>query len=806
MRKPLINTSVLKMALVGSILSLGANASAALEWHEDFDYAAGNLETVSSTTWAAISGAGSNPIQVTAGNLSYAGMPASTGSHIRFNASGEDNARTFTTTTSGTVYASFLLRVPSTAKPTAAGDYSFGLRQSGGSFTFRGWIQDDGTTNNFDLSLSKGSNTIESTTSALNYDQDYFVVISYNFGAGTGDDVLSLWVNPTWDAAEPVATITGSTGTDAPNLAAFFLRQASNQGTPYFDEIRVGTTWEDVANTPVPPPPVLVDGDTTDASYVSIGTFTGSHSYGDHGLLELKAYADATDLYFGIVGESEDNSGNELYLFFGSNGSSAGVAAGTQLPAGSDGLSPFGGGSAFRPRLDFECDFGIRMTRDSGPNTYVSIVDYRSGGNTDTFIANLGAGGSHTQVGGPYNGLQVAYTDSGLLSSNTGQGLEIKFPLSTIGATARLSETVQALALYGSNDFISGDSIPETTAGSPHLGANPNFNNISGRQAADFNGVTPATDINAAFANAANTIRVRFDSDAPTIAFAPGHFTLNDFSGASVTGIANVSGDDYDLTLSVNASGDTTSDTLTFDNGVDPVESYQLFSGIMSLAAFRGTVDTGGNWLPTIPSFAVNVTVTGTVVEDTLDAMSGGRNVFIQDGTGTSGVQIRGNSGVDLASTVAVGDTVVFAGNVGAFNGLQQIVERSANGIGLLSNVTGTAPTPIDIDVNTITAAQLEAAEGTLVRITAEQFVDAGNFAGDTDYALTGVSSVIVRISADLTDIVGQAIPTGDQNIIGVVGQFDNSPPHDSGYQVLPRSLADIQSVASVSDWSVLND
>ncbi|PYR68928.1 MAG: hypothetical protein DMF88_07700 [Acidobacteria bacterium] len=50
--------------------------------------------------------------------------------------------------------------------------------------------------------------------------------------------------------------------------------------------------------------------------------------------------------------------------------------------------------------------------------------------------------------------------------------------------------------------------------------------------------------------------------------------------------------------------------------------------------------------------------------------------------------------------------------------------------------------------------------------------------------------SAILRIDAD-TNIDGTATPSGTFTVIGLASQFD-SAPFDGGYQVLPRSLADI--------------
>jgi hypothetical protein len=48
-----------------------------------------------------------------------------------------------------------------------------------------------------------------------------------------------------------------------------------------------------------------------------------------------------------------------------------------------------------------------------------------------------------------------------------------------------------------------------------------------------------------------------------------------------------------------------------------------------------------------------------------------------------------------------------------------------------------------------------------------------------------------VRIDGD-TDLVGQPIPTDDVDVAGILGQFNSFTDTCIGYQLLPRSTADI--------------
>jgi hypothetical protein len=226
-----------------------------------------------------------------------------------------------------------------------------------------------------------------------------------------------------------------------------------------------------------------VDGDTSDGAYNLLASWTQADTgFADHGITDLYYSTDGTNLYLAVTGEIE-NGGNHLYIFFGHD-SATGVTAGTQLPTGTDGFSPF---NATQPTLDFEGDFGVRLT-SSGSDAFVSIIDYRSGGNTDTFLEQLlndGTPSTETD-GNAYDGAVMAYDHSGTLSGNSGtQGFEISIPLAALGATS--TSVFEAMAAYGASPFFSANTIPEIAGQSgTNLGNNPDFSAIGGNQFASF--------------------------------------------------------------------------------------------------------------------------------------------------------------------------------------------------------------------------------------------------------------------------------------------------------------------------------
>ena len=98
-----------------------------------------------------------------------------------------------------------------------------------------------------------------------------------------------------------------------------------------------------------------------------------------------------------------------------------------------------------------------------------------------------------------------------------------------------------------------------------------------------------------------------------------------------------------------------------------------------------------------------------------------------------------------------------------------------------------------------------EALEGRLLRvdnvtITSGAFPAANASANLTITDATG--SATLRIDSD-TDIDGTTAPAGAFAVIAVLGQFDTTAPLDGGYQLFPRSTADITDLVKATGISV---
>jgi hypothetical protein len=151
----------------------------------------------------------------------------------------------------------------------------------------------------------------------------------------------------------------------------------------------------------------------------------------------------------------------------------------------------------------------------------------------------------------------------------------------------------------------------------------------------------------------------------------------------------------------------------------------------------------------------------------------------------TSGVGVFLTSG-NLGYTVQETDSIHVVGTIVQFNGLIQINPTS---IELIS--TGN-----QLKEPSVVTALGESTESDLIRLNCVkvndpiQWTNAG--AGFNVAVTDGTNTYTLRVDAD-TDVFGTPVPVGSFTLIGIGSQFDSSSPFTSGYQIIPRYIADIQ-------------
>ncbi|GAB3688061.1 hypothetical protein GCM10027592_02440 [Spirosoma flavus] len=167
-------------------------------------------------------------------------------------ASGEDINKTFTSQTSGSVYASFLVNV---AAAQSGGDYFFHLGPVSIGTTFIGRIYARSTTGGIQFGLTKSNETpVTYAAGIYALNTTYLLVLKYSIVDGAGNDRVDLFISPALGGTEPPSSLsTAPANTDPSNIGAVGLRQGSGTSAASLrvDYIRVGTTWESVTSSSV---------------------------------------------------------------------------------------------------------------------------------------------------------------------------------------------------------------------------------------------------------------------------------------------------------------------------------------------------------------------------------------------------------------------------------------------------------------------------------------------------------------------------------------------------------------------------
>lgn len=213
--------------------------------------------------------------------------------------------------------------------------------------------------------------------------------------------------------------------------------------------------------------------------------------------------------------------------------------------------------------------------------------------------------------------------------------------------------------------------------------------------------------------------------------------------------------------------GDDSTFTLVILPSDQPIAMLPLYD----IATIRGN-DTDGE----ADSIGVECRVTGTVLGVNLNPS--GLSFTIHDGTAGIGVYAPGSAS-NFGYTVNEGDSLVIQGEVDAFNGLSQMAFLDT--ILLVGN--GTIPSPMvvtDLD---------ESTESEHIRINNVTVTGQFTGGGGTTYDISdGANTYEMYVDND----VNVTIPNGTFDVIGVGGQFDNSTPYTSNYNITVHKASGI--------------
>jgi hypothetical protein len=271
------------IALLIALCFISTSASSQVLFSENFVYTGTNGDSLTNpliggNVWKAHSGGGNliRNVKFQTTGLSFSGYKGSgLGGSVKFQTtvgSQDVNANIGSNVNTGSVYASFLLRIDSSGGRDTATDYFFHLCDSSGitgvsNFRTRVFVADGSTANTFKIGLSKGTgakltaNQITAgakapvfTTTEYNVGQTYLVVLKYTFNtSSTRDDNLDLFVI---DAAIPASlptptlSFTDTAISDLKQIQSVVIRQGNIGRTlGILDGIFSYSSWSDIIST-----------------------------------------------------------------------------------------------------------------------------------------------------------------------------------------------------------------------------------------------------------------------------------------------------------------------------------------------------------------------------------------------------------------------------------------------------------------------------------------------------------------------------------------------------------------------------
>jgi plastocyanin len=249
-------------------------------------------------------------------------------------------------------------------------------------------------------------------------------------------------------------------------------------------------------------------------------------------------------------------------------------------------------------------------------------------------------------------------------------------------------------------------------------------------------------------------------------------FVVNVLDDSNIEGNENLL---FTLTASSSGLAIGAPSTFTFT-----IADNDVYIPMYSIPQVKGV---NASFIP--DSLNVMCKLQGTVLGVNTQTFASTGNVAFTIHDGSVGFGVFGAGNKNLGYTVNQGDVVRIIGTIGHFNGLAQI---NADSIVVVST-NATLPAPV-----VITALD-ESTESQLIRmndvtvVNPAQWTNAGS--GFTVDVTDGVNTIQLRIDADVADVYNAPCPVGTFDVVGIGGQFDNSAPHNSGYQFLPRYLAD---------------
>ncbi|MFN5705917.1 MAG: Calx-beta domain-containing protein [bacterium] len=752
-------------------------------------------------------------------SLAYTGLPASTGNRTSISSTGSEDINRVVPTinNSGSVYYSTLVKVLNTTglqANTATGAYFMHLTDTNGTtgvstgFVGRLQIRLGSVANTFNLGIlnnSGGTPTAAqiygATPTDLSLNQTYLVVVKYTYSTNSA----SIWINPTISSTEPTSTVTFNaiTGNNpAPTKSkAICIRQASGTGNVEIDEIRVRNNWSDVLG--IIPPPALRFNPTSISVNENAGTATVSVSLAN-------ANANATSVDVVVKGGSATAGSDYTYttqtVTFPANTTTAQTFTFPIIDDASQEndetieLVLRNNTNSSVINADSILTITIPVNDVAAPVITISSADTINTAEGQSVIVSLSivnANSTPTSVKLMLKGTSTANA-ADVASFDATNGVTYTFPANS---SASISDTIDIVddniaELAENAVLVLRDATNSALIGSDSLQTIIIATNDQPLMA-HFVGATANANENAGTINVSVMAMATTTTGATSFDVVVKSSTATagtDFNYSSTT-ITIPGGKDSTVVLPINILNDTDVETdenivlvirnIT-NNGMasDSIYTITIKSDDIASYSISQIRENDANGVSLLTGTKVNVK--GIVYGVDMQGSATSLQYTLIDPSAGVGIFRSGANNPPAITIVPVeGDSASVWGTVGEFNGLTQI---NMDSIKIISS-GNTLKQP-----RVITSLD-ETTESNLVIFRNAVAVDttANTGSGTTVIIASGTDTLTLRVDADVT-LFGQALPA-KFNVVGLGGQFDNSNPKNTGYQLLPRSAADVVAV-----------
>lgn len=578
---------------------------------ETFNYTVvGNIggNTSSSGTtnnnWTTHSNSQTGTVSTVTGSLSYTGInPAN--NHVNIPGANATTPRDINracglAASQNTTYYSFILNVTdatqlATSFGTGGNGYFFHLSTTNGSgasnFTAKVHIRSSNAAANFRLGVSETGNTPVEVTGDLAFGTTYLVVVKYVFNNTAGNDLATMWVNPS--SLGTTESAGGVTGLGSANVTAYnssntgiCIRNASATPKADIDEIRVGTTWAHVTQQ-------NVDGFIVSPEY-------GTHTDGQN---------------------QQSNSGNVTYMKWDDNNlfvgvSGANLAEGYVLYLDKDPQVPVDGGSNSNgtnigqvydgtnfAALPFRAD--LVMYVKTGYREYRTTTGSNTWSAANTSFGNYAGTGTVREFSIPWSTIGGKPTSFNWFGYNTSAGGFVYNQTPNENAGGNIGTSARYERYYTVNVTTTGSSTPPFSRNSFVFNNTADENSFGSISVYDFTMNTSGLQISRGNTGGNWTIGGNLIVNNGTIFF--GSPNTNTFGTTSV-GNVKISGGSLNM--------DQTNQPMIVIGNVDISGGSLLLSGNSG-----GDIKVSGNWSRTSGTFTPNSRAVF------LDAVSGDQSI-----------------------------------------------------------------------------------------------------------------------------------------------------------------------------------